>query len=268
MHKLNRRPRRMCHELPVRARRICLWLVRHVLYRNSRQPDVAAMVLRLVYQRRTAASPGGAALSRRDGRLGGAVVQLVQRGGEVVGVHLLVGRVLKTDLPAMGWRRWRGDEEEFASIGESEAVVSRVHGGVLAEVDARAVAHDRLAVPGLADTDGRVLVGKGNDDTPEGLEGGPGVDGSGGVDERTDGLEVVRAEDVRILKICYKEGVGGRCRLRQRWERGEVESEGGGAGGGAAGEERWPRCCRRQRWRVLLLVLRRVHGVGFLKIVS
>lgn len=246
VHELDRRPRRMRHELLLRAGRVRLGLVRHVLHRNSGKPDVTAVILGLVDQRGATAPARGTAIRGRDGRVGGTVVQLVEGGGQVVGVHELVGGVLEAHLPAVRRRGRRRDEEELAGVRQGEAVVGGVDGRVLAEVDAGAVAHDALAVPGLADADGGLLVRERDDDAPERLEGRPRVRGGRGVDERADRLEVVRAEDVRVLEVGDEEGVGGRRRLRQGREGGKVEGEGRGAGGGAAREEGGPR-----GWRAL-----------------
>jgi len=72
---------------------------------------------------------------------------------------------------------------------------------VVAEIDFDALAHDGFAVEDLADSNGRVVVEEGHDYAAEGAQGGPGVDGCGGVDEVFDGLEVVGAEDLGVLEV-------------------------------------------------------------------
>lgn len=102
-------------------------------------------------------------------------------------------------------------------------LVASLHGRVLAEVDAETMTHDRLAVPGLTDADGGLVVEEGDDDAAERAEGRPGVDGARLLDELADGLEVVGAEDVEVLEVGEDERVGGGCGLGERGEGGEVE---------------------------------------------
>jgi len=79
--------------------------------------------------------------------------------------------------------------------------------GVCAEVDLDDFAHDSLAVEDLLDSDGGVFVEEGDYDAREGLEGCPGVDGCGAVDELLDCLEVVGAEDGFVLEVGDDESV-------------------------------------------------------------
>lgn len=80
-------------------------------------------------------------------------------------------------------------------------LVFLLDGGGLAEVDFYDLAHDGFAVKDLLDTDGGVIVEEGDDYAAEGLEGCPGVNGCGGVDEFADCLEVVGPEDFFVLEV-------------------------------------------------------------------
>ena len=170
------------------------------------------------------------------------MVQLGQGRGQVVSVDELVGGVLERLLPAVRRGRGRADEEQLAGVGQRQVLVLvEVQRRVLAEVDAAALAHDGLAVPHLAHSDGGLFVEEGNDDAAEGLEGRPSVYRRGGGDKLSDGLQVVRPEDIKIAKVGDQECVGRRCGLRQRGQAGKVELEGGRPGG--------PRGCRPRRQR-------------------
>lgn len=87
--------------------------------------------------------------------------------------------------------------------------------GLCAEVDLDDLAHDGFAVEDLLNADGGVGVKEGNDDAGEGLEGCPGVDWGGGIDEVFDGLEVISAEDFFVLEVGDYEGVRWRGRHRE-----------------------------------------------------
>lgn len=112
-----------------------------------------------------------------------------------------VRRVLVAHLPAHGRTRRRTDEEELVALGQWKVLIAGVHGRVDAEVDADAVAHQGLAVEGLADGDGVGRVEEGDDDALEGFERRPCVDFGVGVDGLADfcqggGLEDLRCEEV------------------------------------------------------------------------
>lgn len=214
-----------------RAIRIHHGFVRHILDSDGRQIRVRAVVVGVVDERRAPAprgKPGAAAISGRNRRLRtghgtGPVVQFGKGVGEVLRMHELVGRILQLDLPAMGRARRGGDEEELAGVGKREVFVAGVDGGVLAEIDTEAVAHEGLAVPGLADADGRLVVEEGDDDAAEGAQGSPGVNGADIIDELADALQVFGAEDVEILEVGKEERVGRGRGLCEGREGGEVE---------------------------------------------
>jgi hypothetical protein len=80
-------------------------------------------------------------------------------------------------------------------------LIRRVHGRVDAEVDADAIAHERLAVERLPDGDGVLFGEEGDDETFEGLQGRPGVDFGVGVDSLAElgeggGVEDLGCEEV------------------------------------------------------------------------
>jgi len=208
------------------------WFVRHVVHRHTRQiRAVTQLRLRLEEERRAAAAAALAA-RRRDGRRAGIegdgivmVAQLSQGVGQVLGVHLRIGRILELHLPPVRRARRRADEKELAGVGQGQAVRRGRDGRMLAKVDAAAVAHDGLAVPHAAHSDGGVLVEKRNDDAAEGFERRPGVDRGYLLDEVADLLEVVGAEDVEVLEVGEDERVGGGRRLLERGEGREVERE-------------------------------------------
>jgi len=132
------------------------------------------MVARVIDHRRAAAAFPALALvvadwRGREIRVYRPVVQLCERLGQIIGVDLLVRRVLELHLPAMRRRRGRGDEEELAGVGEGEVLVLRLDRGRLAEVDLDALAHDGLAVEGVADGDRGIVGVEGDDDAAEGL---------------------------------------------------------------------------------------------------
>lgn len=155
------------------------------------------------------------------------VVQLGQSVGQILGVDQLVGGVLEALLPVVRWRGRGRDEEELAGVGEGEVqVLVCVDGGGLAKVGAAAFAHNGLAIPDGAHGDGVVVGVEGDEDTTEGFERGPGVDGSGLADQLLDSLQVVRAKDGEVVEVGDQEGVGGWSWLLQRWDAGEIETEG------------------------------------------
>lgn len=82
--------------------------------------------------------------------------------------------------------------------------------GGLAEVHLDRHAHDLFAIQDLPYPDCGVLVHEGDNDTTEGLEGRPDVDRGGCVDQLPDGLEVVRAEDLRFFEVRDEQRVRGR----------------------------------------------------------
>lgn len=187
-------------------------LIRHVLDKDGGH---AALLVGLVDERggARARAAGKGRVGRCDGRAGvvvdgaGAVVQLGQGVGQVLGVDELVGGVLEADLPAVGRAGRGGDEEELAGVGEGEVLVPLVDGGGLSKVDAALLAHDGLAVPDLADGDGGLLVVEGDDDAAERLERGEGVDGGRLGDEVADDVEVLGEEDGRVGEVGEEEGV-------------------------------------------------------------
>lgn len=141
---------------------------------------------------------------RIDGALGqcvGAGVQLGQGGGQILGVHLLVGRVLVAHLPPVRRRRRRRDEEELVALGQRQVLVRRVQRRVRAEIDAHAVAHDGLAVQLLLDRHGRGDIEEGDYDATERAQGSPGVYVRMRVDQVAESNEVRRVEDGGILQV-------------------------------------------------------------------
>lgn len=76
-----------------------------------------------------------------------------------------------------------------------QVLVDGLDRGGFAEVDADAVAHDGGVVEELADEDGVRGGVEGGDYAAEGLEGRPGVQGGGLVDQRAEGEEVGGVED-------------------------------------------------------------------------
>jgi len=97
--------------------------------------------------------------------------------------------------------------------------------GVLAEIDARAVAEDGLAVEDFADRHGVVDGVEGDDDAAEGFERGEDVDCGVVVDGAGDAFEHSGGEDLERLQVGYQEGVAGWGGLREWREVGEVEGE-------------------------------------------
>lgn len=181
----------------------------------------------------TAVAAGQGRVGRRHGGDGlGAVVQLGEGLCEVLGVDELVRGVLEAHLPAVR-RAGRGrDEEELAGVGQLEVLGLGVGGGGLAKVDLELLAHDALAVPDLADGDGGVLVEEGDDDAPERLERGKGVDGRRLLDQVADRLQVLGQEDVGVVEVGEEERVGRWRGLHERWQVGQVQTEVGALGDG------------------------------------
>lgn len=187
-------------------------LIGHVLDKDGGH---AALLVGLVDERggARARAAGKSRVGRCDGRAGivvdgtGAVVQLSQSVGQVLGVHELVGSVLETVLPAVGRARRRRDEEELAGVGKSEVLISLIDRCRLAKVDAALLTHDSLVVPDLSDGDGGLLVVEGDDDASERLERGEGVDGGRLGDEVADDVEVLGEEDGRVGEVGEEEGV-------------------------------------------------------------
>lgn len=187
-------------------------LIGHVLDKDGGH---AALLVGLVDERggARARATGKSRVGRCDRRAGivvdgtGAVVQLSQGVGQVLGVHELVGSVLETVLPAVGRAGRRRDEEELAGVGESEVLISLIDRCRLAKVDAALLTHDDLVVPDLSDGDGGLLVVEGDDDASERLERGEGVDGGRLGDEVADDVEVLGEEDGRVGEVGEEEGV-------------------------------------------------------------
>lgn len=102
---------------------------------------------------------------------------------------------LVLDLPSVWWGRWWGDEEELLALRRLEVLVNGLDGRVLAKVDTGTIAHDCLAIESLAYCDCILGAGEGAYDTAEGLEGRPGDDGGGGVNDIAELLEVSGVED-------------------------------------------------------------------------
>jgi len=82
-------------------------------------------------------------------------------------------------------------------------------GGVLAKIDADAVAHEGLAVEGLPDGNGGGDVEERDDDAAEGFKGGPGVDRGVLVDKVLDLDEVGWVEYLGLEEVCDYEGIRG-----------------------------------------------------------
>ena len=133
--------------------------------------------------------------------------------GEVLRVDERVGRVLVAHFPAHGRRRRRADEEELIALGQREVLVRGVHGRVDAEVDADAVAHERLAVERLPDGDGVLLGEEGDDQALEGFQRRPGVDFGVGVDGLAQLGEGGGVEDLGGEQVLGRV----RWRLEERW---------------------------------------------------
>lgn len=93
---------------------------------------------------------------------------------------------------------------------------------VVSKIDLDALAHDSFAIEDLTDSNGRVFVEEGDDYAAEGAQGCPRVDWRRSVDEVFDGLEVVGAEDLRVLEVRDEESIGGWCWHGQRRDGGEV----------------------------------------------
>lgn len=257
-HQLHRRPRSVLELRPRPARRADVpGTIRHILDLDSRQRGRTPMVLRMVHDGpRAGPRPRRTRLVlllllllcstrvphlrvRHRGVHGpGLGLQLAQGAGQVLGVHLLVGRVLVAHLPAHGRGRRRRDEEELVALRQVQVAVGGVEVGVLAEVDADAAAEDGLAVEDLADGDGVVDAVEGDDDAAEGLERGEGVDGGVLVDGAGDVLEYGGGEDIEGLEVGDQEGVGGRRGVREGREVGEVERHAGGVAFGGRGGRR------------------------------
>jgi len=190
------------------------------------------MIARVIDHRGATTAFPALALAITD-RRGGEVrviwpmMQFRQCLGQIIGMDLLVRCIFELHLPAVWWRRGWGDKEQLPGVRESQVLVFDLDGGRLAEVDLHALAHDGLAVEDLADADRGVIIVEGDDDSAEGFQGRPGVDGSGGVDEVFDGLEVVGAEDLEVVQVCDDEGIRWRSWLLKRRDCGEVEGERG-----------------------------------------
>lgn len=223
--------------------RTVVWVFGHIVHHDTRQVGRGAVLAGLENQGR-ATAPARRALAEATGTLaldgadGGVVhdhvdigirvvVEFGQGVSQILGVNQLVGCVLETLLPVVRWRGRGRDEEELAGVGEGEMqIFVCVDGGGLAKVGAAAFAHDGLAVPDGAHSDGIVVGVEGDEDTAEGFERGPGVDGSGLADQLLDGLQVVGAKDGEVVEVGDQEGVGGWGWLLQRWDAGEIETEG------------------------------------------
>lgn len=175
-------------------------LVRHVLDEHSGH----ILLLRLVDERRaTASSYGHSRVGGSDGRVDrvGAVVQLGQRLGKVLGVDQLIRSILEAHLPAVRWRGRRRDEEQLAGIREREVLVTSLDGCRLSEIDLDLLAHNELGVPGLSNGDSGVNVEEGDEDAAEGLERRECVDGSGLGNQVADRRNVLGEEDVGVDEV-------------------------------------------------------------------
>lgn len=86
-------------------------------------------------------------------------------------------------------------------------LVFGLDGSGSAEVNSYALTHDCFAIKDCADSNGGFLVKEGYDYAAHALKWCPGVNGGGGVDELFDGLEVICAEDLGILKIGDQESI-------------------------------------------------------------
>lgn len=223
--------------------RTVVWVFCHIVHHDTRQVGRGAVLARLENEGGGSAAARGslaeaAGTLALDGADGGVVhdhvdigicvmMQFGQGVCEVLGVDLLVGSVLEALLPVVRWRGRGRDEEELAGVGEGEMqVLVCVDRGGLAKVGAAAFAHNGLAIPNGAHGDGVVVGVEGYENTAEGFERGPGVDGGGLADQLLDGLQVVRAKDGEVVEVGDKESVGGWGWLLQRWDAGEVETEG------------------------------------------
>lgn len=73
----------------------------------------------------------------------------------------------------------------------------------MTEVDFDALAHDGFAIKDLSNANSGIVIEEGDNYSAKGAEGSPRVDRSGGIDEIFDGLQVVCAEDLRVLQVGY-----------------------------------------------------------------
>lgn len=82
------------------------------------------------------------------------------------------------------------------------SILTRSVPGV-SEIDLDALAHNRLAIEDMSDTDLRIVIIEGDDDALESAERSPGVDWDPGVDEVFDSLEVVCSDDLGVSEVGY-----------------------------------------------------------------
>ena len=80
----------------------------------------------------------------------------------------------------------------------------------MAEIDLDSLAHYGFAIEDLPYPDGGLFVEERDYYAAEALEGCPGVDWGGGVDEVFDCLNVICAEDFWVIEVCDEEGIGRR----------------------------------------------------------
>lgn len=208
-----------------------LGLVRHVLDEHGREVRTAAIFLWAVYESRATTSCstiGAGAIYRAHWRfqaLSFAGVELRKCIGQIVGMDELVRRVFEAHGPIMGRTGWRRNEEQLAGVGQRQVLMLAVRVCLLAEVDPAAVTDHRLAVPGLADGNGRFDVEEGYHDAAKRLEWRKGMNGGRPGDETAYPFQVVWSEDVEVVQSGEEEGVGGWCGLCQGRKTGEIQCQ-------------------------------------------